>query len=231
MTIVLPMAGRGQRFTDAGHLLPKFLLEAHGKTLLQWSVDSLPLELASLTVFILLREHEEKFQVESKIRRLYNSKTPLAFVLLDEITRGQAETILRASSMIKPELPLIIFNIDTMFRSPTLKSNLLRTDVHGVLGSFRSTEPRFSFATTDHDGSVTLVTEKEPVSDNALTGLYHFRRAADFLNIAQLAIDNNLLTLGEFYVAPLYNELLKHDARIILDHTPVHHILGRIIIH
>lgn len=226
MTIVIPMAGRGQRFTDAGHLLPKFLLEAHGKTLLQWSVDSLPLELASLTIFIMLREHEQKFQVESKIRRLYQGKTPLAFVLLDEITRGQAETILRAASLIERELPLVIFNIDTMFRSPTLKNNLLRTDVDGVLGSFHSIEPRFSFAVTDNDGLVTLVTEKEPVSDNALTGLYHFRRAVDFLKSAEAAIDNNLLTKGEFYVAPLYNELLKHDARIILDHTPVHHILG-----
>jgi hypothetical protein len=41
-----------------------------------------------------------------------------------------------------------------------------------------------------------------------------------------LAVSQNELTKGEFYVAPLYNQLLARNARLILDHTPVHHILG-----
>lgn len=226
MTIVIPMAGRGQRFTDAGHVLPKFLLEAHGKTLLQWSVDSLPLELATLTVFIMLREHDEKFQAESMIRRLYSAKTPVAFVFIDDVTRGQAETVMCASSLIDPNLPLLIFNIDTAFSSPTLKDNLLRSDADGVLGCFYSNKPRFSFAQTDDTGLVTRVTEKDPISNNALTGLYHFRLASDFVNAAKQCIGENRLTKGEFYVAPLYNQLLIGGARLILDYAPVHYILG-----
>ena len=45
MNFVIPMAGRGERFKKAGFSLPKMLIESHGKTLLEWSVDSLPLEL------------------------------------------------------------------------------------------------------------------------------------------------------------------------------------------
>jgi len=226
MTFVIPMAGHGQRFIEAGYALPKFLLEARGKTLLEWSVDSLPLELAHLTVFVMLREHEAAHQMEARIRKLYGQRTPLAFVFIDEVTRGQAETIVRASSLINPELPLLIFNIDTMFNSSTLKDNLLRDDVDGVLGCFYSKEPRFSFAAINDAGFVMRVTEKEPISENALTGLYHFHRAADFLEIADVAISNNQLTKGEFYVAPLYNDLLARGARLILDHATVHHILG-----
>ncbi len=220
------MAGRGQRFTDAGHSLPKFLLEAHGKTLLQWSVDSLPLELATLTVFIMLREHEEEFQMEARIRRFYGAKTPLAFVFLDEVTRGQAETVMQASSQIVPNLPLLIFNIDTAFRSSTIKDNLLRRDIDGVLGCFRAQESRFSFAALNEDGFVTHVTEKEPISEHALTGLYHFSRASDFIKIATDAISKNLVTKGEFYVAPMYNALIAKGGNYVLDSASSHHILG-----
>jgi dTDP-glucose pyrophosphorylase len=226
MIFVIPMAGHGRRFIEAGYAVPKFLLEAHGKTMLEWSVDSLPLELAHLTVFVMLREHEETHQMEDKIRKLYSARTQLAFVFLDEVTRGQAETIMRASALIDPELPLVVFNIDTMFYSPSMKYNLMRVDVDGVLGCFHSVEPRFSFAATDSNGFVTRVTEKEPISDNALTGLYHFRRAGDFMKVATRAISANQLTKGEFYVAPLYNQLLARNARLILDRAPVHQILG-----
>jgi dTDP-glucose pyrophosphorylase len=226
MNFVIPMAGHGRRFIEAGHALPKFLLEAHGKTLLEWSVDSLPLELATLTTFVMLREHAAAHQMEARIREVYEQRTPLAFVFLDEVTRGQAETVLHASSFIEPGHPLVIFNIDTMFYSPTLKASLERDDVDGVLGCFRSPESRFSFAAVDSNGLITRVAEKEPISEYALTGLYQFRRAADFLAAASVAVSQNQLTKGEFYVAPLYNQLLARNARLILDHAPVHHILG-----
>ena len=226
MNFVIPMAGHGRRFLEAGHALPKFLLEAHGKPLLEWSDDSLPLELATLTTFVMLREHETAHRMEARIREVYGPRTPLAFVFLDEVTRGQAETVLRASRFIEPDRPLVIFNIDTMFHSPTLKTSLQRDDVDGVLGCFYSRESRFSFAALDSEGAITRVAEKEPISAHALTGLYHFRRAADFLETAAAAISQNQLTKGEFYVAPLYNQLLARNARLILDHAPVHHILG-----
>jgi len=226
MNFVIPMAGHGRRFIEKGHVLPKFLLEAHGKTLLEWSVDSLPLELATLTTFVMLREHEVAHQMEARIHEVYGDRTPLAFVFLDEVTRGQAETVLLASSFIEPERPLVIFNIDTMFHSPSLKTSLQRDDVDGVLGCFRSQESRFSFAAIDSEGLITRVVEKEPISEYALTGLYHFRRAADFLETAAVAVSQNRLTKGEFYVAPLYNQLLARNARLILDHASIHHILG-----
>ena len=226
MTIVIPMAGHGQRFIDAGYQLPKYLLEAGGKSLLEWSVDSLPLDLASRTVFVALRGHEAQFQISERIRRLYGHRTEIHCVFLDQVTRGQSETVLSARQLIPETDPLIIFNIDTMFRSPSLRVNLGRDDVDGVLGCFPSHEPRFSFATTDANGRITRVTEKEPISSNALTGLYHYRRAGDFINAASKALRDNQLTKGEFYVAPLYNVMIARGANLILDHSSVHCILG-----
>jgi dTDP-glucose pyrophosphorylase len=226
MTIVIPMAGRGQRFLEAGFTQPKFLLEAHGQSLLEWSVKSLPLDLATRCVFVALREHERGFALESHLHAMFGASTNVTVVWLDSVTRGQAETVFVAEEHIEPDAPLIIFNIDTMFRSNTLRANLQRDDVDGVLGSFTSREPRFSFASVDAAGRVVRVTEKEPISDHALTGLYHFRRAGAFLEAAGQAIRANRTERGEFYVAPLYNDLLARGAHLILDEAATHHILG-----
>jgi dTDP-glucose pyrophosphorylase len=226
MTFVIPMAGRGQRFADAGYAQPKFLLEAHGQPLLMWSVNSLPLDLATRCVFVALREHEREFRVEARLNEMFGASVRVAVVVIDTVTGGQAETVLAAQHHIDPDLPLLIYNIDTMFQSTTLRGNLLREDVDGVLGSFVSREARFSFAAVDAAGRVVRVTEKEPISDHALTGLYHFGRAGEFLDIAGRTIAERRSCQGEFYVAPLYNELIDRGAHLILDQAVTHHVLG-----
>jgi dTDP-glucose pyrophosphorylase len=226
MTIVIPMAGRGQRFVDAGYRQPKMLLEAHGKTLLQWSADSLPLSLCKCLVFVGLMEHEQYFSISKKLRKWYGAVPRLEMVWLPATTGGQAETVLHAREHAPAHEPLLIFNIDTAFSSPSLKSALASAQNDGVLGAFTSSEPRFSFAATDETGTVTRVAEKVPISDQALTGLYHFRRAGDFFAVADHAVRLNQRVKGEFYVAPLYNELIAQGHRYVIDSCAHHYILG-----
>lgn len=225
MNIVIPMAGLGSRFTEAGYAVPKPLLPAHGKTLLEWSVDSLPLELATTLVFVGLKQHRDEHGLEEEIRRLYASRNP-KFLWLDETTRGQAETVVLAADLLDPTAGLLIFNIDTAFRSAGLAARLKDASHDGVLGSFHSAEPRFSFASTDADGIVNEVREKSVISNDALTGLYHFSSTAAFLEIARAAIAADEREKGEFYVAPLYNRLIARGARFILDACEKHWILG-----
>ena len=226
MTIVIPMAGRGQRFVDAGYRVPKMLIEAHGKSLLQWSVDSLPLSLCRRLVFVGLAEHEQEFGLSTRIRDWYGDGPQLDFVFLPGVTGGQAETVLAARPFIAPEKPLLIFNIDTAFHSSTLAGALADDDNDGVLGAFDSGEARFSFAAINKAGQVTKVAENVPISNNALTGLYHYRRAGDFLAVADEAIKKNERVKGEFYVAPLYNALIVQGRRFVLDRCQTHYILG-----
>ena len=41
MNIIITMAGLGRRFRKAGYNCPKYMIEAKGKTLFDWSMDSL----------------------------------------------------------------------------------------------------------------------------------------------------------------------------------------------
>ena len=217
MTIVIPMAGRGERFLQAGFPAPKMLIEAQGKKLLQWGVDSLPLEECDQLIFVALQEHEDAFGLSEYISDWYREAAPLDFIFLPDYNCGQVETVLAARSLIEPDEPLLIFGLETAFDSPTLKGLLADEMNDGVLGTFGSTDPRFSYAATNAQGIVTRVAVQEPISDHALTGLFHFRRAQDFLEVATEAVKANARTKGEFYVAPMYNALITRGYRFVLD--------------
>ena len=228
MNFVIPMAGRGQRFKDEGYALPKMLIEAKGKTLLEWSVDSLPTELCTRLIFVLLKEHMENHQLVDFIKSKYSGSYDLYFVKLDEVTRGQAETVLKAKEFLNTSTDLLIFNIDTAFTSPSLISNLLDKDCDGVLGAFldKSDSTKYSYAKLGDKENIVEVAEKVHISNNALTGLYHFKRTNDFIRIAEQHIKDNLTSKGEFYIAPMYNELIKEGKSLKLDFVSELHILG-----
>jgi dTDP-glucose pyrophosphorylase len=226
MNFIIPMAGHGSRFIQAGYQLPKMLLPAHGKTLLEWSLNSLPLHLADVVVFVGLKEHDQKFDLRGEIERLYPELNS-HFQFIDKVTRGQAETTYLALKFCNPQEQVVIFNIDTFFHSATLEQNLLRTNIDGVLGFFISEENRFSFAALDAKNEyVTAVKEKEVISSNALTGLYTFKNVADFAETYEYHEANELTVKGEYYIAPMYNYLIERGRHYILDRADKHYILG-----
>jgi NDP-sugar pyrophosphorylase family protein len=226
MNFIIPMAGLGNRFVQSGYELPKMLLEAHGRTLLEWSLSSLPLHLATTVVFIGLKAHETEFSLSSRIKDLYPNLNS-SFIFLDQVTRGQAETVYISLSDCNSRLPLVIFNIDTYFESSTLEQKLISADNDGVLGSFESIENRFSFARLDKNGQyVTEVKEKEVISSNALTGLYTFVNVGDFRETYEYHEKYDLTTKGEFYIAPMYNYLIQAGKEYVLDKAEKHVILG-----
>jgi len=226
MIFVIPMAGKGQRFVDGGFDVPKMLIRAKGKTLLEWSIDSLPLDLCTRLIFIGLSEHKSKFSVDSFIESKYGSVCPVMQIYIDSVTRGQAETVLIAKDSIPTESPLLIFNIDTAFQSTTLRNNLLDHSHDGILGSFCSQAPQFSYARTDSEHFIVEVAEKKVISPNALTGLYHFQKAVWFFDAAEKAISNKETVNNEFYIAPLYNRLIEKGKKFRLDKVESFDILG-----
>jgi choline kinase len=221
------MAGEGRRFLEVGYTLPKMLIKAKGKTLLEWSIDSLPLNLCTRLIFVAQHKHEDEFQLSEKIKTIYSNRVmSLHFKFIDKLTRGQSETAWLAKDIVDLSQPLLIFNIDTQFSSSSLEKNLLKKNIDGVLGAFFSEEPRFSFAALNNEGFVTKTAEKEVISSNALTGLYHFTNPEDFFEAARSALAKNETTKGEFYIAPLYNHLINNGCRLILDMADEVNILG-----
>jgi len=223
LRFAVAMAGRGLRFAQAGFAGPKYMLEAGGRTLFEHSVHSLPLHLADKVCFIALREHEEQFNLTRFIGEKLGPgmKGAWELFLLDAPTRGQAETVLKIRDLVPQDGGLGIYNIDTCFHSSSLAARLAdpRARLDGVIGSFRlrAADPKWSFARTGPGGLVEETAEKVQISDNALTGFYHFSRAGDFFEAAAAAVAAGETARGEFYVAPLYNRLIAAGRRFVLD--------------
>lgn len=219
LVYAVAMAGRGERFARAGVSVPKYMVEARGKTLFEHSIGSLPIGPGDSAVFIALREHEEKYGLRDFIKG--RCRAPWELALLPAPTRGQAETVLAARGLVPPGSGLAIYNIDTAFFSPGLGASLSDPSARldGVIGAFRlrGKDPKWSFARTGPGGVVTETAEKVQISDHALTGFYHFSRAEDFFETAAAAVGAGETSAGEFYVAPLYNRLIAAGRRFVLD--------------
>lgn len=228
MNFVIPMAGLGSRFTQAGYKTPKWMISTHGKTLLEWSVSSLPLELCTRLIFIVLKEHQKKYKVREFIKHRYGNldKTKIYIFELDNPTCGQAETVYKSQHLVDRSKDLLIYNIDTCFESKSLKEDLCKHLYDGILVTFKSKSLKFSYAVLDKKGFVVKTAEKEVLSENALCGLYHFKDPNDFFVTCKEYISKEKRTKGEFYIAPMYNDLIKQGKVFTLTKCNNINILG-----
>jgi len=226
LNIVIPMAGRGTRFAEAGFDDPKPLIDVRGRPMYTWATESLPLDMAKRLVFVCLAEHLEDNRLREDIQKRYAAHNP-TIIELDEVTEGQACTVLKAKEFIDNESPLIIYNSDTFIKTD-LKSRLpkLRHEVDGVFSVFEAPGDKWSFAKVGSDGFVKHTAEKVRISKHASTGLYHFQRGKDFVAAAEGAIADDERSGKEFYVAPLYNRLIENGARIVVDEAKEVWVMG-----
>lgn len=107
MNVLIPMAGEGSRFANAGYTFPKPLIEVRGKPMIQTVVENLNVE--ARFIFIVRREHYEKYH----LKHMLNLIAPgCEIVLVDGLTEGAACTTLLAKSLIDSDDPLMIANSD-----------------------------------------------------------------------------------------------------------------------
>ncbi|MBQ0761687.1 glycosyltransferase family 2 protein [Marinobacter psychrophilus] len=214
--IVIPMAGLSSRFFKAGFKLPKYMLEAHGKTLFEHSVQSFEHYFATHPFVFIVRDIFETSQfVEAKAQAL--GIKDFRVVTLQDETRGQAETVYLALKALSVEKgPITLFNIDTFRPDFRFPQQALIGD--GFLEVFEGEGSNWSFARPLSGDSqrVTETAEKNPISNLCSDGLYHFSDAGDFIESFEHyeAQPCTEWAKGELYIAPLYNYLIKNERSI-----------------
>lgn len=224
--IVLPMAGLSSRFFKAGYDVPKYMLDLHGATVFDHALGSFQgLFKAERFLIICRRDYDTPAFVRARAQAMGLLDTQLELVVLDQETKGQAETVamgLRQSNSTD-QIPVTIFNIDTFRPGFTYPDTFSVRDVDGYLEVFEAPGDHWSFARPEPGTDrVVEVAEKLRISDYCSDGLYHFRSAALYLELfAQIETrDPSELQGGEYYVAPLYNFAISNGADIRLAHVP-----------
>jgi len=213
LKVLIPMAGRGSRFSEKGYVFPKPLIEIKNKPMIQVVVDNLNLDCEY--IFIVQKEHIETYNIDKMLKLIKPNST---IVEIDEITEGAACTTLLAEEFIDNDDPLIIANSDQfiLWNPNDVIYNFVNKNVDGGILTFNSTHPKWSYAKTDENGKVVEVAEKNPISENATVGVYFWKSGKDYVKYAKQMIDSDIRVNDEFYVCPVYNEAIQDDKNIII---------------
>ncbi|EKE03244.1 MAG: hypothetical protein ACD_20C00228G0010 [uncultured bacterium] len=212
INIVIPMAGAGSRFLQAGYDKPKPFIEVLGIPMICHVLENLKIKDAK---FILLAR-KEHVEAEKETVDYIKSNYNVEFILIDKLTEGAACTVLYAHKFINNDEPLLIANSDQivdMNVSDYIQDNFNR-NLDGSILTFEDNHPKWSFAKIDDNGIVTEVKEKEPISNYATVGIYLFTKGRTFVESAIDMIVRNDRVNNEFYVCPVYNYSIKAGANV-----------------
>jgi HAD superfamily hydrolase (TIGR01509 family) len=211
LNVLIPMAGAGSRFEQAGYTFPKPLIEVKGKPMIQVVVENLNLE--ANYIYVVQKAHRQKYNLDT----LLNLITPgCKIVETDGITEGAACTALLAKEFINNDAPLFFANSDQFVEwdSNEFMYKMNETNADGGIVSFTATHPKWSFAKVDENGLVTEVAEKNPISNIATVGYYYWKNGSDFVKYAEQMIDKNIRVNNEFYVCPVFNQAIEDHKQI-----------------
>lgn len=214
INIVIPMAGRGSRFVQAGYTFPKPLIDVENKPMIQVVVDNLGIE--ARYIFLVLREHYDAYALKYLLPLICGNNS-CEIVIVDQVTAGAACTVLLSEDYINNDDELILANSDQWIEWDNKHFlNFMRTKkADGGIITFNATHPRWSFAKVEEDGTISEVAEKKPISTTATTGIYYFKCGKFFVDGAKQMISKNIRTNDEFYVCPVFNELIGDGKKIM----------------
>ncbi len=214
--IVIPMAGLSSRFFNAGYDRPKYMLEAHDKTLFSHSVLSFKAYFSSEKfVFIVLDAYDTPNFVKGECRKIGLSNYEV--VILNRPTKGQAETVYLGLNRLPLDYlkdeKMFIFNIDTFRPGFKFPDNFDLSSVDGYLETFVGKGKNWSNIEPSPAGNfeISRTAEKQEISEYCCTGLYYFSSVSLYNSTFRSYTEevDKYCNSGELYIAPMYNVLLE----------------------
>ncbi len=211
LNVLIPMAGAGSRFEQAGYTFPKPLIEVNGKPMIQVVVENLSLD--ANFIFVVQRSHREQYNLDTMLNLI---APDCKIVEVDSITEGAACTALLAREYIDKDESLFFANSDQFvdWNSAEFMYRMQESEADGGIVTFKATHPKWSFVKVDNNGYVTEVAEKNPISDNATVGFYYWKHGSDFVKYADQMIERDVRVNNEFYVCPVFNQAIEDGKKI-----------------
>lgn len=213
INLVMPMAGRGSRFSRAGIVLPKPLIELKEYPFFWWAIQSIyRVTPVKELICVVLQEHIESFDIDKRITHYFPEAR---FVILPEVTAGAFETAFAGVSVLSSRLPTLVNDCDHAFDARGIEKHLAvlhSAEIDGLLCHFRSHSPGFSYAQYDEEGCLIRTAEKDPISDLAIAGAYGFRDP-EVLRITADRYRTNC-TYSELYLSGIFNVMVQEGKAV-----------------
>lgn len=232
MNVLIPMAGAGSRFAEAGYQQHKPVipvssrLSAKTVPMVVAAVEDLPVDLdgAATRLTFVVRDFHVRDGVDFALQERFGDAR---FIVIDRLTNGQASTCLLARGLIDNDDPLIIAACDNGMDFARASFDAASQEADALIFTFRNNE-----AVSENPAAygwirvagerVTGVSIKVPISDDpmrdhAVVGTFWFRRGRDFVAAADAMIAADDRVNGEFYVDQVFKYLVDagKDVRVV----------------
>lgn len=214
MIALIPMAGAGSRFTEAGYKTPKPLLDILGKPMVVNAANALPK--SDRHIFIVRDFQILEYQIDQHLKQHFPGSE---VIVLDHLTEGQAVTCLAAKSEINVSEELVIGASDNGMIYDRIKFDIEKTNCDAMVFTFRNNsaviaKPQaYGWVVTDADNVVKKMSVKVPISqtpmnDHAVVGTFWFRKGSMFVEATEKMIAENRRINNEFYVDEMINDMI-----------------------
>jgi NDP-sugar pyrophosphorylase family protein len=214
LQIVIPMAGAGSRFSLAGYKEPKPLISIHNTPMIKVVIDNLTPKRDHKFIFICQAADVKAHNLREKLR-MWSPDCHL--VELNGLSEGAACSVYAAKALINNEHPVMVANCD-QFVDVDINDYLTKMDNDAAVGmimTMKSDAAKWSFVRLNEDDTIAHVVEKEVISDDATVGIYSFRSGLQLISAIEKMFEKDIRLNGEFYLAPVYNEIIEEGGRVI----------------
>jgi len=212
--LVIPMAGEGSRFVQAGYKRPKPFIDVAGKPMIHRVLENL--NFADFETILLART--EHLACEPELSHDWIAKHSIRVIPVDHPTEGSVCTVLYAQRDIERNVPLLIANCDQLidFDCREFVADCLSRKLDGSILVFRESQrsPKWSYVRTNSAGLVVEAKEKVAISDLATVGIYFFAKGNNFIDAALEMIAHNDRVNNEFYTCPVYNYMIAQGLKV-----------------
>lgn len=212
INVLIPSMGKSLFFKDS--YFPKPVIEVDGKTMLEQVVQNYETLHEKKFIFVFEQKDCSEFHLDESARILTGGNTEI--LVLESETAGALCTCLMSVEYIDKDEPLLIANCDQIIDIDyyTMVETFQNEQADAGIVTFDSIHPRWSYAKI-HQGEVTEVAEKRPLSKHAIAGCYYYRHGSDFIKAAESAILKGHEDGGKYYLSSTMNELILQGARVI----------------
>ncbi|NFO55424.1 nucleotidyltransferase [Clostridium botulinum] len=211
MNILIPIAGSNTVINGNEYI--KGLYEIEKKIIIQHIYESLSKIPNSNFIFVLRKEDVKTFHLDDTLKLLDSN---IKIIISEGTTQGSACSCLLAIEHIDSDEPLLISGVDQLITRDwnEIIEEFEKLNLDGGVICFDSVHPKWSYVKMNNDGYVVEAAEKRPISRNATTGQYYFKKGSDFVSAAESMVLKGASIEEQYYVCPSFNELVLKQKKI-----------------
>jgi NDP-sugar pyrophosphorylase family protein len=223
-TLVLPMAGKGSRFSEIGYNIPKPILPINDDIMIVEAVKCLPK--TDNKIFICLDEHIQNYSIDTILKNNFQN---CQIINIDTTTEGQACTCEIGINRCDVDLesPILISACDNgiFYNNQKIQNLLDDNNIDVIVWSFRNNQSSklspnsYAWLDVDSNDNIKHVSCKnfiydDPLKTHAIIGTMFFRKTKYFINGLNKNYRLNYRTNSEFYVDDVINRCIEDGLNV-----------------